>query len=75
MSTRTRAAAEREREHEATLAAIRGEPTNVGQCDGCPAGHSVLCGECGLCAGHCQSNGCGYSPHAWLAYDHDDDGF
>lgn len=45
---------------------------HVGQCDGCPSGHAKLCGECRLCSLHCQSNGCGFSPHAGQAYPADD---
>jgi hypothetical protein len=52
---------------------IHGHTVPEGQCDGCPAGISYLCRECGLCQNHCQRNGCGYSPHASEAYDRDDD--
>lgn len=71
--TMSRRAVEEQREHEAVLAGIRGETTPIGQCDGCPAGRSYLCRTCRLCGRHCQSDGCGYSPHASEAYDRDDD--
>lgn len=45
---------------------------HLGQCDGCPAGRSYLCQECGLCAQHHASHGCLYSPHASEAYEPDD---
>ncbi len=69
--TMSRRAVEQQQEHDAVLAAIRGETAPVGQCDGCEPGHSVLCKACGLCRHHCLHDGCGYSPHAAQVYDLD----
>ena len=69
MSRRTDAM---EAEHREVLARIRGDVVPSGQCDGCPAGTSYLCRSCGLCQQHCNSHGCGHSPHASEAYDRDD---
>jgi hypothetical protein len=47
---------------------------NLGQCDGCPEGRSVLCNACHLCSQHCWTDGCNApSPHAWQVGPPSDD--